>query len=333
MLSSFSHSSKKRGQSPIRVPSYVERQVNMLSIFESQRYPALLLIFGFVLLVLGIADIEELQKLKLVARNQVAEVPALAGVIMLLVSLALYAIENISFLPSIFGNVQKTANGFRIEIGKTALTTSFGRIELLAEDCPECLIVLPANEFFDDECIEDPASALGAYVTHKFPNRFNEVKAAIKQRLAGLETFTVEKEAGNEAESFGVGKAVLMKTALESDQPIALLSVTTKRAGEGLRSELSYLYKAIGELFAATADARIESICLPLLGAGKGHIAREVALFGLMTAVIERLQKDNGKHVKNMTIVIFQGSDNAPPEVDKSTVKRLLELAAGSMAR
>jgi hypothetical protein len=49
------------------------------------------------------------------------------------------------------GRVQKTTNGYCTSLGAMTIKVSLGRIE--ETDCSEenCLIMLPANEFFDDE--------------------------------------------------------------------------------------------------------------------------------------------------------------------------------------
>src|SRR5262249_112316 len=43
------------------------------------------------------------------------------------------------------------------------MTLRFGRIEECRCEGPGSVIALPANEFFEDECITDPRSALGSF--------------------------------------------------------------------------------------------------------------------------------------------------------------------------
>ena len=144
----------------------------------------------------------------------------------------------------------------------------YGRIEVLSDNFKDSLIILPANEFFDDECIKDTKSALGAYITNKFPNQSEQIELLIAEELKKKQSFEVEKEEGVKGQSYGVGTGILIKKPLNSLKPLLFLSVTTKRKGEGLKSELPYIFKAVDKILSVAADNRFDSICVPIFGSG-----------------------------------------------------------------
>lgn len=115
-----------------------------------------------------------------------------------------------------------------------------GRIEDYAHEAGPA-IVLPCNEYFDDRCVDDTRSALGAYVNRAFDGQAAEfaslVKDECKKKLGpGLEQ---QKTHDERAESFGPGCCLLLIKPLGRSIPVALVSTTTQRAGEGLAARIS----------------------------------------------------------------------------------------------
>lgn len=67
-------------------------------------------------------------------------------------------------------------------MGTTPLNVRLGRIE----DVPageHDAVVLPANEYFDDECVRDERSALVAFVQKHFATRITELQVLIRDEL------------------------------------------------------------------------------------------------------------------------------------------------------
>ena len=81
------------------------------------------------------------------------------------------------------------------------------------------------------------------------------------------------------------------------------------------------------ELVAHLADARLDDIAMPILGAGHGRIDRPLALVGLLLAVAEAARYgQGGQRLKRVTIVVFKRDADSPAEVDKVVVRRALAL-------
>jgi hypothetical protein len=208
-----------------------------------------------------------------------------------------------------------------------------GRVEDHSPD-QSTAIVLPCNEYFDDRCVDDARSSLGAYVNRIFqgqvPEFVNLMKNESGQKLGpGREQ---QKTTDIRAQSLGAGRCVLIIRPLGRAIAIALVSTTTQRAGEGLATRISYLFDGMRELVKCLADARLSEVVMPVLGAGKGGIDPPLAFVGLVLAVAEAARYGQGaQRLKKVTIVVFKSGEGKPPEVDPVVVRRALALISSGI--
>jgi hypothetical protein len=190
-------------------------------------------------------------------------------------------------------------------------------------------IALPCNEYFDDRCVGDTRSALGAYVNRVFEGQVAEFVSITKDECrkklgAGVEQQKTDDE---RAESFGAGRCVLLTKPLARSVPVAVVSTTTQRAGKGLAARISYLFDGMRELVTRLADARLNEVIMPVLGSGHGGIDPPLAFVGLVLAVAEAARYgQGGQRLKRVTIVVFKPDADSPPEVDEVVVRRALAL-------
>ena len=194
---------------------------------------------------------------------------------------------------------------------------------------PGAAIVLPCNEYFDDRCVADMRSSLGAYANRMFEGHIGDFASLIatesrKKFGKGVEQ---QKTDGERAESFGAGRCMLLMRPLGSVVPLALVSTTTQRAGEGLAARISYMFDGMRELFTHLADARINEVTMPIVGAGHGQIDPPLALVGLLLAIAEAARYGRGgQRLKRVTIVVFQKDKESSPEVEEIVVRRALAM-------
>lgn len=197
-------------------------------------------------------------------------------------------------------------------------------------------IVLPVNEYFDDRCVGDTRSALGAYVNRMFEGQAAAFASLIKDECLrklgpGIERQKTDDE---RAESFGAGRCLLLIKPLGGVVPVALVSTTTQRAGQGLAARISYLFDGMRELSTHLADARINEVAMPILGSGHGQIDPPLAFVGLLLAVAEAARYgQGGQRLKRVTIVVFQKNSDSPPQVDRTVVRRALALVGRTIDR
>jgi hypothetical protein len=118
-----------------------------------------------------------------------------------------------------------------------------------------------------------------------------------------------------------------LKDALSTGRNVMFVSVTTKRAGIGLRSEARYLFAAMKAVCHAVNDGRFTDLFLPVMGAGHGGLEPELALLYLLLstkAVID--DRSGGGHLRSVTIVVFRKDERKVPEIHPDVVRRMLSL-------
>jgi len=227
--------------------------------------------------------------------------------------------------------IRSSDEGYHTKLGRADVTVRFGRIELCRATEPSCVVALPANEFFDDECVNDTHSALGAYVQAAFPGKVHELQRLIAEKLAHERPILVEREPKTMAKSYGIAKCVYVNNPLASNRRIIFVSVTTKRAGVGLRSEARYLFAAMKAICREMNDQRLRDLHVPLMGSGHGGLECELALLYLLLSLKAVLNDSStGAHLRSVNIVVFQNDDCSPPSVSREAAGRILCVAKAS---
>src|SRR5205085_950562 len=191
--------------------------------------------------------------------------------------------------------VKETNGVLWTTVGGCEIRVVEGRIEDYLVEAGTA-ITLPCNEYFDDRCVEDKGGTLGAYVNRVFEGQVEAfvslMKSEAKKELGpGAEQQKTNKE---RAESFGVGRCILLIKPLGRAIPVALVSTATQRASQGLAGRLSYLFDGMRELVTRLADARLNEVVMPVLAGGHAGIAPPLAFVGLLLAVAEAARYRQG---------------------------------------
>ncbi|MFY4730279.1 TIR domain-containing protein [Nitrospira sp. BLG_2] len=227
--------------------------------------------------------------------------------------------------------IRKMPNGYCVGLGPMTIKVILGRIEELDCEDEDCLVALPANEFFDDDCIHDSQSALGAFMQHHFKGQIPDIQTLVRAALANEPTKEVKKKPGVTASSYGVGKCVFLDDPLSSRLRIAMVSVTTQRAGVGLRADAAYLFNAVASLQRVMANHRLTRLYTPILGSGHGGLKGEVSLVCMLIAFGE-LRRKSAHNLKEVNIVVFRGKETSTPSASEVTIKRALDFASRFLA-
>ena len=311
----------------------------MLDFFAKQKLPIILTIIGFFLTIISYFDVTDIAKLQISRTNNPIYPTYILGVVLILIAISLYIIEE-DLLTILFsrntlgwtklGKVIKLEKGFGAKFRESEVNIIFGRIESLENsDFERTLIVLPANEFFDEDCIKDKRSSLGAFIQEKYPNQTEKIQLLIKEKLETLPNETVEKETGIFEKSYGIGSSVFLDQPLSSKQKILFLPITTKRVREGLRTEMYYVFKCINEIQRVVTDKRLDSVYIPLIGSGHGGLKKDVALFSMLLAVCDMINQPSGHNIRSFNVIVFQANPKEEPGVSPKNVKHLLKTTIG----
>jgi len=308
--------------------------IEALKALLKQPYWVIALLLGGIFIAFPCVTVEK--DYRWTAHPPATVIPIVFGAVVSLVSFA-------GFAYTLLAKRSADANGFggldlrRVKESGGVFSTTVNGCDIRVvngriEECPietGVVVVLPCNEYFDDKCVSDTASALGAYVNRVFEGQVETFVSLVKEEcLKRLGPGNEQQKTEDErAWSFGIGKCLMMTKPLGRSLSVALVSTTTQTAGEGLSARISYLFVGMLELFRHLADARLNRVVMPILGSGHGHIDPPLAFVGLLLAVAEAARYgQGGQRLKEVTIVVFRRDSDSPGQVDKTVVRRALAL-------
>lgn len=205
-----------------------------------------------------------------------------------------------------------------LRLGPTVVRVELGRIQDYPSSDTRTAIALPANEYFDDECITDRHSSLGAFVQHHFPDRVKDFLRRVGAALTDAPSQRVPRAERRIGESYGIGKAILVG---DSDHRLILVSATTERTGIGLRAEPHFLYAALEGVAEVMNENRINSLTMPVFGSGHGGMPLSIAILFNLMAVRSILTEDVGRKLREVRIVVFEGNAN---DLDDTTMRDIV---------
>jgi len=302
----------------------------MDKVFTLKNYKIASLIFAFLFLFFGIFKVNDLSKFAIEVLPHPYLISVIIGALFLMISLILYFEIGIDLFSLHRIRISKIKNeSIYTEIGKTNLIIRFDKLENVVKK-ENSVVVLPANEYFDDECIKDSKSALGAYLDKYFRNNLDQFQKLVNDKLAqscSECTLQKKKEDDGEQKSYGIGCCVFLDKPLNSAEKILLVAVTEQRAGLGLYSNISFVYKAVNEIYRKIIDHRIKNVYIPLLGSGHGGLNKRIALLTLITAFTELLKKDNGDKIDSLKIVIYK--NDKVQDISNRTARKILSFGVG----
>jgi hypothetical protein len=212
-----------------------------------------------------------------------------------------------------------------IAIGRAIVHVDFGRIEEYEPDDDSTVVALPANEYFDEDCVMRANSSLGAYVQHHFADELTRLLDEIKVELDGKPSERVPRTDSRIEDSYGIGQAIYLRE-LAPEHRVILVSGTTDRAGIGLRAEPHFLYAAIQGVIEAMNENQLRGLVMPVLGAGHGAMPLTVALLFNLLALRSTLADESGDRVRDVRIVVFKRNAG---DVSDDALREVISRVAG----
>jgi antiphage defense system Thoeris ThsA-like protein len=296
----------------------------ILGFLAKSRYQVVALVVSALLILTSVYEMEDITKLRLTPLAHPIYPLFIVGVLLMAASVVTVVLPSWSRSP-VAGQITARQDSITTNIGQNSLRVEAGRLETSVSD-PDCaLIVLPANEYFDDECIGDTKSALGAFVQAKLRGRTAEFQTEVNAQLACLSSEEVVIE-GKSKRRYGVGSAIYLDHPLKETLHLLLVAATTQRPGEGLRGDSRALFTIARAAIAKAKDKRLQCIVQPLIGAGHGAIKPTRALLVQLIAWGEILYENPGLKV-SITIVILQPNETNRSAVSLKQARKLLEIA------
>ena len=269
--------------------------------------------------------VQDITKLQITFSPPIRTSPLLVGVAFILLSVVWHLAPWFSVPLSwtaIF-KVGRTDQGFTTHLAHATVDIYFGQIQTLPDIPSDALVALPANDFFDDDCIIDTRSALGAFVNHVFPNRALEIGTLARQQIQA-EAIGGTPQSAIPNQRYDIGTTIYLNRPLGEKVRMAFVATTTVTKDEGIRCDAENVFGAIRGIHLLINTERIDNVVLPLMVSGHGGLRPQVSLLCMLTAFAECLSRQSGKHIKTVRIVVYQRNKESRPVITPWQARRLL---------
>jgi hypothetical protein len=235
----------------------------------------LLCIAGILLVAAAFVDYDKLNGL--VLHGQVHVGPAAAGLVLILVGAILFYRTNGVRRKAVRLDHTKC---IEIKRGKLTIRIQIGEIQAISSASQTSAIILPANTTFVDDCATDKRTAMGAFFLGRFPEMVATLPTVFEKELAAL---------GLNADAHGQfvpGTTIILPEAFAKPAKVVVTAATTRMAGAGMVSNPCMICSCVEGILRATADQRVDTLFLPILGSGHGGVDRGMALLFLVLSML-----------------------------------------------
>lgn len=185
----------------------------------------------------------------------------------------------------------------KYKFGPTILEFIEGKIQEIVP-ISNSAFILPVNNTFIDDCIDDEKSATGNFFKHHFIKNFNkkdELQQAILKELTGIKKTDIY---------YPEGTTLILPEEynIEDDCKCIITASAIRSKTTGIISTPGSIYKSINNVYLKTKNLKIETLYMPVIGSGHGGLEFTDSLLCLIM-IIKDLSKRN-HHIKNVKIVI-----------------------------
>jgi hypothetical protein len=195
-----------------------------------------------------------------------------------------------------------TTNGKIYQYNDIDIVLQIGNIEDRNLYSEKSIVVLPANTEFDDDCITDKKSALGSFFMTHYPDR---LKCA-KMMFISIASQECKHSDDNEYE---LGSTILLTEPFNSLTAVAISAVTTRRPHVGISADLCAVSLTIKNIFEITADKKIDTIIMPVIGSGHGGLSLNFSINMILLNIKYNIQHYH--HIKNVKIIVYSNKQKS----------------------
>ena len=199
------------------------------------------------------------------------------GCILILVSLILFLFTHRQVTTH---NKIDFVKGVELKRDNLTILIKSGEIQTIKDITRNSVVVLPANTTFVDDCAADKRTAMGAFFMEQFPEEIGELPALFEKILVsrGIERITNGH--------YAAGTTIILPEKLAKPAKIVVTASTIRSSESGILSNPQIICTCVEEILKVTADQRVDTIYLPILGSGHGGIDRGMALLFLCLALL-----------------------------------------------
>jgi O-acetyl-ADP-ribose deacetylase (regulator of RNase III) len=214
------------------------------------------------------------------------------------------------------GNVIRISDGWRLLLSPGhSIELRTLKIQDSSPDSKYGAIVLPANTCFDDECIHDTNSALGAYFQTHFSDNISEIQSLLQEQLTTKNRVTKD----GYAECYPPGTVVYLERPLNSERQMMIVAVTEKTVGAGMEADTFSLIAAVKGMMRCAVEHRITELWAPVMGTGHGGLDFSCALSMIVIQISNGVLHEGFHSVRKCVITIFDPDGRRAEAVESVT--------------
>jgi hypothetical protein len=218
-----------------------------------------------------------------------------------------------------FSKISDSHYSITDETNKHSINVIYGKIDGFKEYDKDTLVILPANDSFDDACVDDERSVLGSFVKKLYPDDNTAFKEKINTEL--------QKKNQNK---FEIGDWIYLHDVhKEKKFKVGIVSCTHLNEDKSIIAySINVMLAFRNGIFRMIQEKRINKVYIPLIGSGHGGLSPEISFLNLLISFIEGLSRSDQAHrLSNVNIVIYQndkGKCDIVPKKMKNIVKLVL---------
>lgn len=287
-----------------------------------KKIPILLIVAGLIFIAIAFVDFEGLTKFKVKdTPNETSWILFSIAVLLIIIGLAwaYFEIKGFQFETHNYEFKKVSNDKYSIIISQGtahSINIIYGKINDFNGYNKNTVVVLPANDKFDDQCVDDKNSVLGSFVNSLYPNGNVEFKESIKRELQKREN-----------ETFAIGNWIYMHNlkSKESEFNVGIVAVTHLKDDGNIVAHSENIMLAFKGIHKMMTQRRISSAFIPLIGSGHGGLTPELSLLCLLISIVEGFRKEDGHKLKNINIVIYK-NDNGDKDIPTQRMKQIVEF-------
>ncbi|TAE88068.1 MAG: hypothetical protein EAY81_03315 [Bacteroidetes bacterium] len=191
---------------------------------------------------------------------------------------------------------KRLKNKTTLKFNSTELTIKIADIQDAENLSNDCAFILPCNTSFVDDCVTDNKTALGAFFnkhhSEKIPQFHQKLKTILKSK--GLQPI--------EGIHYAPSTVLILPEEFSISAKVILVASSVRNTGQGFHTDPSIISNTIYNLFQQTADQRISTFFIPIIGSGHAGLEITEALNLLILCI--KFHSKKFHHPKNVYIFV-----------------------------
>lgn len=245
---------------------------------------------GILFLIVSFINYNKTNGLTIISKPN--NIMLLIGAILIIIGIILFLL---AFRKRKFNKLNLN-KGIELKREKLIITIKLGEIQSIPDLHNNSAIVLPANTTFIDDCAIDKRTAMGSFILENFPDKISELPTIFKNIISKL---SIKNQ---DTKQYPPGTTFILSNEFSKPARVIITASTTRDSRSGIISSPDIIYSCVKEIFSITANERIDTLFIPILGSGHGGIDKGFALLFQLFSIIYFCKYYH--HISKINIII-----------------------------